>query len=140
MLAVLVFAAAAASADVSGLWRTPTDNGVVEVRHCGADICGRLLTSDKIKADPALTDRHDRNEALRARPLKGLELFKGFSGSGSGSGAKWTGGQIYNPDDGGTYHASVELQDATHLKVTGCIVAPFCKSETWVRLPATGSE
>jgi uncharacterized protein (DUF2147 family) len=137
MLAALLLAAAVAgSADVAGLWRTPTDNGVVEVRHCGADICGRLLTSDKIKADPGLTDVHDRDESLRARPLKGLELFKGFTGSG----AAWAGGQIYNPHDGGTYHASVELQDADHLKVTGCIVAPFCKSETWVRLPAGGGQ
>jgi uncharacterized protein (DUF2147 family) len=136
MLVALFLAAAVSSPDVAGLWRTPTDNGVVEVRHCGADICGRLLTSDKIKADPGLTDAHDRNETLRTRPLKGLELFKGFTGSGG----SWTGGQIYNPDDGGTYHASVELQDPSHLKVTGCIMAPFCKTQIWVRLPASGGQ
>lgn len=130
MIAAMIFAAAALTApDVAGRWLTPTDHGVVEIRHCGASVCGRLMSSDKIKADPSLKDVKDRDFALRGRTLKGLDLLHGFSGGPS----DWRDGEIYNPSDGGTYHATLTLEAADRLKVTGCIVAPFCKSEVWTR-------
>lgn len=133
MLALILAAATAAGAsgDVAGTWHTPNKHGVVEIVHCGASICGRLITSDGIRTDPALKDVRNRDPAMRGRTLKGVMLLKGFQGGPR----EWTGGSIYNPEDGGTYHATVSLTAPNELKVQGCIVAPFCKTQVWKRAP-----
>jgi uncharacterized protein (DUF2147 family) len=133
MLAALLFAASvsAGAPDVAGLWLTPTDAGVVKISHCGASLCAELLTSNKIKRDASLKDSHNQDQSLRGRTLKGLELFQDFKGAGG----SWTDGRIYNPDDGGTYHATIELQGGDQLKLVGCIFAPLCKTQIWRRLP-----
>ncbi len=45
----------------------------------------------------------------------------------------WTGGTVYNPEDGNSYKASLTLVDANTVKITGCLVTPLCRSQTWVR-------
>ena len=62
--------------------------------------------------------------------LAGIQMLSGFT-RGSG---EWTGGTIYNADDGGTYKATVTPTDAEHIKVKGCIVWPLCKTQTWTRI------
>ena len=119
------------SADaVAGQWRTQTRNGVVEIERCGLAICGRLLSSTGLNANPALTDLSNSDPKLRGRPLKGLQIMSGFVFR---EGA-WSGGSIYNAQDGRTYRGTVTPVDADHLKVRGCIFAPLCKTETWTRL------
>lgn len=113
-----------------GRWATPSKHGVVEIAPCGASICGRLLESDHIRANPAFADSNNKNPALRNRPLKGLTILQGFTRSNDG----WEGGSIYNPEDGGTYKATITIADADTLKLKGCIVWPLCKTQTWKRL------
>ena len=116
--------------DVAGQWRTQTRNGVVEIARCGETICGRLMHSIGLDANPALADLNNSDPKLRSRPLKGLQILSGFSFH---QGA-WSGGSIYNAQDGHTYQGTVTAIDADHLKVRGCIFAPFCKTETWTRI------
>ena len=123
-------AAAASSDSALGKWRTPTKNGIVEITRCGASICGRLVTSDGLRANPDLRDANNKEPELRTRPLKGLMILRGFEADGS----RWTGGSIYNADDGGTYKATVTPSDKDHLKVRGCIVWPLCKTQVWTRV------
>lgn len=137
MLKTLTIAAAfaavagtACAAEVTGTWLTPTDGGQVQIAPCGASVCGHLLTGARIKANPALTDEKNKNAALRSRPLKGLLLLQGFKGAGGA----WTGGTIYNPDDGNIYKASLKLLTPDTLQVKGCVVAPLCKNQTWKRV------
>ncbi len=113
-----------------GRWRTETRNGIVDIHPCGASICGTLVTSDGIAANPALADSKNKDETLRARPLKGIAMLGGFARDGNG----WSGGTVYNPDDGGTYKGKLTPSDADHLSVRGCIVWPLCKSQTWTRV------
>ncbi|MFG1395772.1 DUF2147 domain-containing protein [Roseixanthobacter pseudopolyaromaticivorans] len=130
MVAVLsVLASPVLAADVTGTWLTPTDQGVVEIVPCGGSVCGRLVSSDDIKTNPGLTDSKNSNASLRGRTLKGLLILQGFTGSGG----NWSGGQIYNPDDGKTYSASLSLAGDNTLKVRGCVVVPFCETQTWTR-------
>ncbi|TCT00622.1 DUF2147 domain-containing protein [Aquabacter spiritensis] len=129
-VATLAFLSAPAlAADVTGTWLTPTDNGIVEIAPCGASVCGRLVSSDDIKANPALTDSRNSDASQRSRPLKGLLMLQGFTGSGGA----WSGGKIYNPDDGKTYSATLTLEGDNTLKVRGCVVVPFCETQTWTR-------
>jgi uncharacterized protein (DUF2147 family) len=89
------------------------------------------MESDHIRTNPAYPDSANRDPALRSRALKGLTILQGFRRDGEG----WSGGTIYNPEDGGTYKATVTLADANTLKLKGCIVWPLCKTQTWKRLP-----
>jgi len=127
----MLAAAAAMSPDAAvGRWRTETRNGVVEVERCGASICGRLVTSDGLHTNPNMLDINNKDTALRGRRLMNLQVLGGFTRSAGG----WSGGTIYNGEDGGTYRATVTPIDADHLKVKGCIIWPLCKSQTWTRI------
>jgi uncharacterized protein (DUF2147 family) len=129
----MLFAAmlAAPSADsVIGRWKTETRNGIVEIQHCGASICGTLLTSDGLRANPALKDVNNKDEALRGRKLQGITMLQGFT---RGDGV-WDGGTVYNGEDGRIYKARITPVDAEHLKLRGCVFVPFCKTETWTRV------
>ena len=115
---------------VLGTWQTTTRHGVVQVSRCGPSICGRLVDSDGLRADPQLRDIHNQNADLRQRPLRNLPMLDGFHWNGTA----WAGGWIYNGEDGGTYHATVHLDDPAHLTVKGCIVWPLCRSVVWTRV------
>ena len=129
MLAAL--ASAAVNPDIAlGHWRTETRHGIVEIERCGASICGKLVGSDGLKTNPNLLDVNNKDAALRGRRMMGLQFLGGFT-RGNG---QWTGGTIYNGEDGGTYKATITFADADHLKVRGCIVWPLCKTQTWTRI------
>lgn len=136
LTAALMLAAGAASSSGAagagspvGVWLTPDDHGQIEVYPCGSRLCGRILTSDKLRANPGLKDEANKNPALRGRPLKGLVIMTGFAGGP----ARWTGGAIYRPQDGGTYQGTMDLVGAGALKLKGCVVAPLCQTQEWKR-------
>jgi uncharacterized protein (DUF2147 family) len=129
MILLMAAALAASGADsVIGRWATQTRNGVVEIARCGASVCGRLVTSDGIRTNPNLTDSKNKDAALRGRKLAGMQILGGFTQSDG----QWTGGTIYNAEDGGTYKATL-TPAGDRLKVKGCIVWPLCKTQTWTR-------
>jgi len=129
-LSLTVSAASAAPAtDVVGLWKTPVQGGVIRIERCGEAICGRSVDSRNIRAHPDQTDVHNPDPTLRGRPVKGLLILKALPMATD----HWGDGSIYNPNDGATYHATFELEGADRLKVTGCLVAPLCRSQVWTR-------
>jgi len=130
LIAALLGAAAPPADSVVGQWRTQTRNGIVDIERCGSSICGRLVTSDGIRADPALKDVHNSDEKLRGRTLKGVTMLRGFTLKDG----KWDGGTIYNAEDGRTYKARITPVDADHLDLRGCVFVPFCKTQTWTRV------
>lgn len=127
---VALLSAPALAADPTGLWQTPVNGGQVEISKCGASLCGRIVTSNKLSSNPDLKDVNNSNAALRNRKIKGLTILSGFTGGPE----KWTGGSIYNAEDGKTYSGSITLAGDNALKLTGCVVSPLCKTQTWKRL------
>jgi uncharacterized protein (DUF2147 family) len=127
---VSVPALAADANSVLGTWRTPSKNGVVEIARCGGSICGKLISSDHIKTNSELKDVNNKDTTKRDRKLKGLQIVGGFKLDGGA----WTGGSIYNPEDGGTYKATITPAGPDSLKLKGCIVWPLCKTQTWNRI------
>ena len=91
----------ARSEDATGYWSTPSKHGVVEIAPCGNSICGRLVSSDAIHANADARDTHNSDAVLRNQPLSGVTIPGGFVRAQNG----WTGGTIYNPEDGDTYQA-----------------------------------
>lgn len=130
MLMALAMAATANPDAVVGRWKTETRNGIVEITRCGSSLCGKLLSSDAINANPAARDTNNKDEKLRGRPLKGLQILGGFTFKDG----VWNGGTIYNGEDGKTYDARITSVDANRLKLRGCIFVPLCKNQTWTRV------
>lgn len=127
----LALAAGSDSQAVAGLWNTPAEGGsVVRLEPCGDWVCGRIVTSPSIRANPAQTDVRNHDTALRGRPIRGL-LFLKVRQTGPGL---WGQGSAYDPTDGGTYSGSMKLNPDGSLRLTGCIFAPLCKSQTWTRV------
>ena len=118
------------AAEPTGLWATPANGGRVQISRCGDSLCGKLAGSNDLKVDPAFRDINNRDPALRGRALMGLPMLWGFTGGPE----RWSGGRVYNPQDGGIYSGSIELLSADTLKLKGCIVAPLCRSQVWVRV------
>jgi len=135
MILALAGAAPAAPAGqpagITGRWKTETRGGVVEIQRCGSSICGRIVSSDALRTNPALADGRNANAALRSRPLRGLQILSGFTG---GSDGVWSNGTIYNAEDGKTYSARITPAGPNQLKLRGCVFVPFCKTQTWTRI------
>jgi uncharacterized protein (DUF2147 family) len=68
-------------------------------------------------------------DAARGRPLLGTEILSGFSAK---SADHWTGGKIYNPEDGRTYDASIRVNGADTLSLEGCFLF-ICRKQLWRR-------
>lgn len=118
------------AADATGTWRTE-DDATIRVSNCGGGLCA-TIASLKEPNDPQTgrpkTDIHNADPGKRNRPVVGLPIFSGLRPEGAN---KWTG-QIYNPEDGKNYDASVVLENANTLRVQGCVLF-ICKTKTWTR-------
>ena len=129
-LSLLLAGAALPTNDVVGRWKTETRGGIVEIQRCGQSICGRLVSSEKLRSQPDLKDINNKDAAQRNRPLKGLLMLSGFSWN---DGA-WSDGKIYNAEDGRTHGAKITSTGPNELKLRGCVFVPLCKTQTWTRL------
>jgi len=130
MLMTLATAVGVSPDAVVGQWMTETRHAIVEIARCGPSICGRIVTSDGLAANPAMTDANNKDPKLRGRKLKGLQILGGFHFDGGA----WTGGTIYNGEDGKTYDARIRLADANSLSLRGCVFVPLCKTQRWNRV------
>ena len=129
VIAVAMSAGAAQAAEVAGLWHTPT-GGEAEIYHCGQALCGRLENSTRLRANPGLKDGLNKDPNLRGRPLKGMLFIQGAHGGPP----TWGDGQLYNPEDGNTYAASLTLMGDGTLQLKGCTMVVLCKTQTWTRI------
>lgn len=131
LVAVLCAAGSAVAATpVTGMWRTPVKNSIIDIYDCGAYVCGRVVSSDDLRGNPNMRDAHNSDAALQSRPIKGLVMMTGFKGGPT----EWTGGTLYDPSSGHSYHGSIDLVSADTLKLKGCIVAPLCRTQSWTRV------
>ncbi|TPG54123.1 DUF2147 domain-containing protein [Sphingomonas glacialis] len=127
-----LLAGAPATADtVIGRWKTETHNAIVEISHCGASICGKIVTSDALRSNPALKDSNNSDVKLRMRPVQGMLMLSGFSPDKDGV---WANGQVYNAQDGRTYSGRITPLGNDQLKLRGCVFFPLCKTQTWTRV------
>jgi uncharacterized protein (DUF2147 family) len=129
-----VIAAVAHADGVAGMWLDGAGDAAIALAACGDSLCGRIVwLRDPLGPDGRTdTDRHNRDAALRARPLCGLPLIGGFRQDGDAS--HWRDGWIYDPDSGDTYRATLTLREDGTLAVRGYVGIPlFGRTETWTR-------
>jgi uncharacterized protein (DUF2147 family) len=124
----------AAAPPINGVWITPR-GATVALGSCGGadSLCGKLVSSPAIRSDPGARDGRNGNPALRGRRLSGLTILWDFKKKGTG----WSGGRVYNPEDGKTYGGSLELMPDGSLRVKGCMPSVlginFCGLQQWKR-------
>jgi uncharacterized protein (DUF2147 family) len=129
--------AGAAEHKIQGLWVDNKDPNrqkfAVMVEDCGSKVCGSLYWLKKPLSSNGLPkrDKHNPNEALRDRPLCGLQILTGFQPAND---ALWQDGEIYNPDDGLTFSSTMKLSPEGTLKIRGYVgISLFGKTLEWVR-------
>lgn len=133
---LLVGATHAAPEAICGRWLTADKEGLV---HVYIDAHGKLAGRIVGGSGPSDRDAKNPDPALRSRPVLGLKLMQGFSRDGD----VWKGGEIYDPDEGKTYKATVRLaeNDSGKLLLRGYVGLPmFGRTEEWTRSAAPTTE
>jgi uncharacterized protein (DUF2147 family) len=131
-LGLLAAAPARAADGPAGLWLTEDGEAKVQIYDCGGMYCGRIVwlkePNDPQTGQPKV-DKFNKDASKRAQSIVGLNIILGMTPGGAGV---WKG-SLYNPEDGNTFTGSLKVQDASALKLEGCVLALFCRSEIWQR-------
>ncbi|WCL48985.1 DUF2147 domain-containing protein [Leptospira sp. GIMC2001] len=126
---------------ILGKYIPPEKDSVIEIFKCGDKICGRTFCI-KDNAYPAdskhgtpgtpYLDHNNPDPKLKTRPNLGMQFLSGFKAE---SGGKYADGKVYNPRDGKTYCAKMELQ-GNKLELRGhlCISSWLGKTNVWNRM------
>lgn len=127
---------------ILGDWRVASGDALVRIERHGDEYQGRLVwllhdrygpEDGRALAGKPVTDRNNPDPTLRNRPLLGLRLLWNLRYDGKG---KWSGGWIYNSNDGRRYRCEAQLEDADHLRVRGYLGIPLLGGSTvWTRVP-----
>ncbi len=106
--------------DLLGEWWTPGFNARVRIEACGGDaMCGRIvwLWDDKPQG---IADKTSLVGKLVIDQMKATEA------------GLWTGGRLYNAEDGRDYKGSLQLRLESTLVVSGCVLF-VCQTQVWRR-------
>lgn len=135
---------AAAAADPTGYWRK-ADQGEhpskMQVYRCGAGkryLCAKIVWLQNPLASNGrpLRDVRNENPSLRGRPIMGMPIVNGMAPVGAN---RWKG-NIYNPEDGNTYSATLTLVSSNKINLKGCKAWVLCGERTWLRTSAPQRE
>lgn len=122
-LGLLLIAAAQPNASsITGRWKSPGGNSIIDIAPCGDQMCGTVAwASAKAKKDAAkATDQ-----------LVGTQLLTGVTPA---KGGQWQG-KLFIPDKNMRVTAKIQAVSASQLKVSGCVAGKsLCKSALWTRL------
>lgn len=117
--------AAMAQSNINGTYVDQGGYVEITVDRCGNARCGTITRIIRPKPGEPDRDVHNDNPDLRDRPIRGIRVLSGLRWD---DGA-WRG-EIYNPEDGGTYRAVVRPGSNGSLRVQGCVTV-FCRTVTW---------
>ena len=126
--------ASAQSAGIVGRWATQGFGSIVEMQPCRdqrQSVCGRIrwLWEMNDAQGQERIDIKNPDRSFRGRPIIGIEIMRGFRETAPGI---WTGGSIYNPDDGRTYTGTIRLRQGM-LVLKGCAFGIVCQTQNWRR-------
>ncbi len=151
MTIVVNTSAFAAPLDPAGLWSTKDDESIIRIGPCAfpsttlsattppppsvvPPYCGTLVwLKDPLEKGVPKMDAENPDKEKRKRPLIGLELLTGLSAEKD----HWKG-KAYNADDGKIYDITFKVipdkVKGDKGEITGCLVWPLCKSETFTKV------
>lgn len=104
--------------DVLGKWKLEDGSAIVEVYSLGDVFNGKIiwLKQPTMKDGSPVVDVFNPNTKLRSRKIMGLNILSGLKKDGK----EYSGGLIYDPNNGNTYYCSMKVEGDT-LKVRGSL-------------------
>jgi uncharacterized protein (DUF2147 family) len=118
--ALLMSVPAPAQSPIEGLWRNPSGTAIIAIAPCGAVLCGKVVWA---------SERGQREVAAHAPKVVGTTVLTNVKPRGG----RWSG-TLYIPDDNITVSARLQSLGPRQLKLTGCIIGIFCRSQVWARV------
>ena len=134
-------ATSAAAADPTGYWRKAEQRskwpGKMLIYRCGSGkryVCVKIawVKNPFDEKGKPLRDILNSNKSLRNREIVGLPIARGMAKVGAN---QWKG-NIYNPEDGNTYSATLTLVSRKKIILKGCKAFLLCGERVWVRTSA----
>ena len=111
------------NAAIHGVWRNSYNSVDVRIDDCGSNVCGVVVGATA----EALNDAKDSGYPN----LMGMELLRDYHAD---SARRWSG-TVFVPDLGHSFSSHIDMIDATHARIAGCLWHQFiCKSQIWRRL------
>lgn len=89
---------------VLGTWYTEKCQARFEFYRVGNEYCAKLYPLEK----PEMLDKNNPVDSLKNRKLKGATTIYGLAYNQKKQ--QWSGGKVYNPEDGRTYGCSGKLK------------------------------
>ncbi|MCC5856666.1 MAG: DUF2147 domain-containing protein [Ectothiorhodospiraceae bacterium] len=134
-LAGLAFGGALLADSPEGYWLTEAGTAQVEIRPCGEDTyCGYTvwLEDPHDERGELRRDVNNPEEELRDRELVGLKIL--WDMTPARRDGRWDGGRVYDPENGNTYRARMDLVDPDTLELRGYVGSPlFGRTTVWAR-------
>lgn len=109
----------------------------VEIYPCGNSICGKISSLkepiDKLTGKPPV-DTQNPDEKNRNKPIVGMQFIFNMAPDNEEAN-KWSGGTIYDAEEGKTYTAYITMTDNEHLNLRGYVLGMplFGKTTVWTR-------
>jgi uncharacterized protein (DUF2147 family) len=100
---------------IQGLWLTGNDESTVEITRTEEGWIGRIvaLKEPLTPEGGEKTDYQNPDPERRQDPIIGLRILWGFQEDNH----TWTGGYVYDPNNGKTYHATMRIRNRQlHLR------------------------
>ena len=118
MMFVLAPLCAMMAQDVVGKWKLEDGSAIVEVYRQGDVFNGKVvwLKNPTFSDGSPVVDGNNPDSKLRTRRIMGLNMLSGLKKVGN----EYTGGSIYDPNNGKTYNCSMKVEGDV-LKVRGSL-------------------
>ncbi len=99
-----------------GTWLFENNRFAIDIAPCGDRLCGKIswLKSPYDAGGIPRLDRENADPGLRTRPVLGLVVLSGLLQTDDRT---WEEGQIYNPEDGGHYDATLSMNGDGSLRI-----------------------
>ena len=126
------FVARAQGDKIEGLWYNDIKSAKILIsRNSDGKFFGKVVwLKEPLKNGKPKVDELNADENLRSRPRLGLPVLEGFVKDGED---KYTGGTIYDPNNGKTYSCKITYRGKT-LDIRGYIgISLFGRTTSWER-------
>lgn len=127
---------------VVGDWLVESADAVIRITRNGDGYDGHIVWQLHDHYGPEdgpqwngkiVVDRNNPDPALRSRTLDGMRLMWDLRYDADLQ--EWTGGRVYDSDDGHTYRCRLRLEDPSHLRLRGYVGIPLLGgSSVWTRV------
>ena|ERR1700744_5677445 len=127
------FAQAVSPDAVVGTWLTGKGNGKVQIFKQGNTYSGKIvwIKEPNTPEGKPKVDRNNPDKTKQNTPLLGSVMMKDFIFEED----KWTGGTIYDAENGKTYSCKITYRDGK-LDVRGYVgISLIGRTDTWFKVP-----